>query len=156
MTRVWIYNRQRRKRFDPGVVRALVERALPLLEREAPGGATLPGEVEVAVVSDRVIAGVHGRFLGDPTPTDVITFQHGEIVTSADTAAARAQELGEGIERELALYIVHGLLHLLGHDDKEPRGREAMAAAQERVLREATGDAVDRPRRACKRRAAGG
>jgi probable rRNA maturation factor len=92
------------------------------------------GEVEVAVVSDRVIADVHRRFLSIPGPTDVITFDHGEIVISAQTAASQAAQFGHTVDQELALYIIHGLLHLNGYDDRSEGDAIRMRHAQERIL----------------------
>ena len=96
-------------------------------------------EIEVAIVSDRVIAGVHERFMNIPGATDVITFEHGEIIISAQTAARYGQEYGQKLEHELGLYIIHGILHLNGHDDlAEPaasRMKETQAAILRRVLR---------------------
>lgn len=91
--------------------------------------------VEVAVVSDAVIARVHQEFMGVPGATDVITFDHGEIVVSADTARAQAIARGHGVLDELALYIIHGLLHLNGHDDIAPGDRAKMHRVQNRIWR---------------------
>ncbi len=70
-----------------------------------------------------------------PGATDVITFNHGEIVLSADTARRQALEHGETTDREIARYIVHGLLHLNGHEDADPDDAATMWRAQEHVLR---------------------
>jgi len=91
-------------------------------------------EIEVAIVSDRMIAGVHERFMNLPGATDVITFEHGEIVMSAQTAAAQARQYGHGVDSELALYIVHGLLHLNGYDDRARSDAAGMRRAQQRIL----------------------
>ncbi len=101
---------------------------------EAPLGGL--GELDIALVDDAAIAGVHGRFLDDPTPTDVITFDHGEILVGVETAARQAAEHDEPLERELLRYMVHGLLHLAGHDDHEEAARQRMIAAQERIVAE--------------------
>ena len=85
-------------------------------------------EVEVAVVSDEVISKVHDDFMGIPGATDVITFDHGEIVISAETAVGYAKEHGHTVNEELALYIVHGLLHLNGYDDTTPAAKKRMFA----------------------------
>jgi probable rRNA maturation factor len=90
--------------------------------------------VEFSLVSDEIIAQVHHDFMNDPTPTDVITFHHGEIVISLDTAARQAAENGEPYEREVTRYIAHGLLHLAGWDDREEEERKAMHEVQERIL----------------------
>ena len=88
----------------------------------------------MAVVSDRVIARVHQQFMDIAGATDVITFGHGEIVLSAATAARQARAHGETCDREVARYIVHGLLHLNGHEDAETADAAAMWRAQEEVL----------------------
>ncbi len=92
-------------------------------------------EVEVSIVSDRVIADVHERFMNIPGATDVITFEHGEIVMSAQTAQQYAACYGHCLDRELALYIVHGLLHLNGYEDATARAAARMHRLQEHLLR---------------------
>lgn len=89
--------------------------------------------VEVTVVSDDEIAAIHGEFLDDPTPTDVITFQHGEILISFDTALAVASDHGNTVEDELLLYLIHGLLHLNGHLDSKEGDRKVMHRIQDRI-----------------------
>ena len=105
-------------------------------EDSADGRFALRGlaEVEVAIVSDRVIADVHRRFMNIPGATDVITFDHGEIVVSAQTAAGQAGQFGHTVDQELALYIIHGLLHLNGYDDRSEGDAIRMRRAQERIL----------------------
>jgi probable rRNA maturation factor len=118
---------------------AVAERALPLcLANAKEEGNDLQDleEVEVSFVSDEDISRVHEEFLDDPSPTDVITFPHGEILISLDTAARQAEDHGETYERETALYLVHGLLHLAGWDDREAVEREAMHRLQAKILDE--------------------
>lgn len=90
--------------------------------------------VEVALVDDETSARVHDQFMGVPGETDVITFHHGEIVIGVQVAFRQASENGEPPLRELFRYIVHGLLHLAGHEDLEPHDRERMEAAQEPLV----------------------
>ncbi|NBB79083.1 MAG: rRNA maturation RNase YbeY [Verrucomicrobia bacterium] len=99
------------------------------------------GELSIAFVDDATIARIHGEFLGDPTPTDVITFPAdsametaGEIVVSVDHARSRSEALGEPFSRELSLYLAHGWLHLAGYDDREASDRQAMRRAEQRAL----------------------
>lgn len=94
-------------------------------------------EIEITLVSDEDIARVHGDFLGDPTPTDVITFHHGEILISADTALRQSAEHGQSLDHEVALYLVHGLMHLGGWDDHEPDEAREMSQRQESILQAA-------------------
>jgi probable rRNA maturation factor len=99
-------------------------------------------EVEVALVSDRRLAAIHGRFLGDASVTDVISFDlegsdggaDGEIYVSVDRARKVARERGGDAAEELRLYLVHGALHLCGFDDRRPRDRMRMRAAEALVL----------------------
>jgi probable rRNA maturation factor len=93
------------------------------------------GEVSVWLISDRRMALLHRKFLGQLGPTDVLTFQHGEIFISVETAQRHARAFGNSLLRELKLYIVHGLLHLHRFDDQTPRKAHKMKAAQEKILR---------------------
>jgi probable rRNA maturation factor len=116
---------------------ALAVKALPLCLAETKGECpplTSLEEIEVSLVSDEVISQVHGDFLQDPTPTDVITFHHGEILISLDTAARQAAELSQPYEREVALYLIHGLLHLAGWHDADETERAEMHRLQEIIL----------------------
>ena len=99
------------------------------------------GELSVVFVDDATIARVHADFMGDPSPTDVITFpaepsmeSAGEIIVSVDHASARAEELGEPFSRELSLYLIHGWLHLAGFDDRKEADRPKMKAAEQEAL----------------------
>jgi probable rRNA maturation factor len=98
------------------------------------GGLARLDEMSVALVSDRRIAELHRRFLNERGPTDVITFQHGEIVISAETARRQARAFRTSLEHELRLYIAHGLLHLRGYDDKTSAGAAEMKRLQERLV----------------------
>lgn len=90
--------------------------------------------VFVLLISDHRMASLHRQFLNQPGPTDVMTFQHGEIFISVDTARRNARAFGSSLGRELRLYIVHGLLHLHGFDDQTNTGARKMEAAQEKIL----------------------
>lgn len=91
-------------------------------------------EVEISFISDDAIAQVHAEFLDDPEPTDVITFAHGEILISTETAIRQAAEHGQAPDRETALYCIHGLLHLNGHEDHSEEGFQTMRRLQSEIL----------------------
>jgi probable rRNA maturation factor len=93
-------------------------------------------EVEISLVDDPTIADVHMRFMDVAGATDVITFDHGELHISVETAQSQACEFGNDFERELMLYVVHGLLHLAGHEDASAEGRATMDELQQRLLNE--------------------
>jgi probable rRNA maturation factor len=91
-------------------------------------------EIFVLLVSDRRMASLHRKFLQKPGPTDVLTFQHGEIFISAQTAQLHARCFGNSLQRELRLYVVHGLLHLHGFDDRAQAGARRMEKIQKKIL----------------------
>lgn len=106
------------------------------------------GELSLVFLTDAALAQLHAEFLDDPTTTDVITFEGdatpglppeaahaGEICVSVDTASAYAREHGRDFATELTLYVVHGWLHLAGHDDLVPAKKRAMRRAEARALR---------------------
>ena len=95
----------------------------------------LPDYVEVSLLSAVEIGRVHGEFLDDPSPTDVITFDHGEILVCPEVAREQGASHGRTPNEEVLLYGLHGLLHLRGWSDKTPAKQKAMAAAQEKVWR---------------------
>ena len=92
-------------------------------------------EIFILLISDRRMALLHREFLGQSGSTDVLTFQHGEIFISVDTARRHARAFENSLLRELKLYIVHGLLHLHRFDDQKPSEAHKMKAAQEKILR---------------------
>jgi len=131
-------NRQRAVKVDLPKIRRIVEVALPLCVRKPrKKGMTLPAEVEITLLGEAAIARVHGEFLQDPTPTDVITFEHGEILIGVPIAAANAKKFRHPADHEVALCAIHGLLHLLGYDDLTEKERVIMHARQEEILKAA-------------------
>jgi probable rRNA maturation factor len=145
-----LVNTQRRVRIPLATLRQLAPEAVPLcLKARGPDRAALLKlpEVVVAIVSDAAIARLHREFGGVPGPTDVITFQHGEIIISADTAARQARANRESLRREILRYVVHGLLHLNGHRDGTAAARRKMWTAQERIIERLAPQDLRAPRR---------
>jgi len=99
--------------------------------------------ISLAVVDDETIHELNRRHLDHDWPTDVLSFVledgdhlEGEVILSADTAAIAADELGNFAAEEQLLYVVHGMLHLVGYDDKSEADAEEMRAAEARYLRQ--------------------
>ena len=131
-----LLNRQRKKRIDTRLFRAFAELAITkVMERSGPD--SLPEEIVVVFVSDALISRIHRDFMAVDGPTDVITFRHGEIFISMDTAQRQSEKFSTDLFRELSLYFVHGLLHLTGLDDLTEEGFNEMASVQETIVREA-------------------
>lgn len=87
------------------------------------------GSAGVAFVDDRVMTEFHDRFMSDPSTTDVLSFPDdaseeywGDVVVCTDQARRQAQELRHPYELELAILVLHGLLHLRGYDHTGDRG----------------------------------
>ena len=106
---------------------------------QCPGVAAL----DVALVDDRTMARLNWQFLRHRGPTDVITFPAGdrseddvlgEIVISVDRAREQARRHGHPVRREVALLLVHGILHLHGYDDQTSRQAARMHARAETIL----------------------
>ncbi len=95
----------------------------------------IENQITVLLISDMRMAKLHREFLNREGPTDVITFDHGEIFISVDTAQRNARGFRNSLTREIQLYIIHGLLHLRGFDDRTSRDAARMQRAQEKILR---------------------
>ncbi len=90
--------------------------------------------LEITLLDDEEMARLHGEFLNDASPTDVMTFKHGELLIGVEVAARQAAEFQSQEDREIALYGVHGMLHLAGFDDRSSSDAKKMAVRQEEVL----------------------
>lgn len=128
---------QRHLRSDPGELARLVRN---VMAGEGVGRA----EISLALLDDAAIQGVNRQHLAHDWPTDVITFRlsepgakvlSAELIVSAEMAAATAAEAGSDPQDELALYVVHGLLHLCGYDDGTVDRRAEMRRREAQVLR---------------------
>jgi probable rRNA maturation factor len=135
---IWIADCQEDRLID---VTQLDERAPAALKEVlrrtdmiAPGFAIEMVALEVSLVSEEEICRLHAEFLNDPSPTDVITFDHGEIIIGVEAAVVEAEARGWPLERELFLYLIHGFLHLQGLEDHEPEEAEQMRVLQEEIL----------------------
>lgn len=103
--------------------------------------------VSVLLTDNRRIRRIHKQFLNDDTPTDVISFwcpesrlagkesdYLGDLVVSVPMARAVAKRLKISFKEELARYLVHGTLHLLGYEDEAPAKKAKMLSRQELIL----------------------
>ena len=123
----------------PNCDAALTEALTATLRRHGAPRARL----SLALVSDSQIADLNAKHLGHEGPTDVIAFDlrdepdgplEGEIVLSVDTARREADARGHRVEAELALYAIHGLLHLLGYDDHGETDATRMHEMENEIL----------------------
>ena len=99
--------------------------------------------ISVALVDDETIARLNWRYLRHRGPADVLSFVlddrdglEGEVVVGAETALRAAPKYGWLPHDELLLYVVHGMLHLVGYDDRTARQRAEMQRKEKEVLEE--------------------
>ncbi len=153
---IQVHNEHADDAFDPSMLRQGIREALRRFD-------TASADVSVAVVTDTEIAQLHEKYMNITGATDVLTFDladerhagtgaagstgftgatrcaggrhvEGEIVVSADTAKRRAEERAHPVAAELALYVVHGTLHLLGMDDATEQQAMKMHEMEDEIL----------------------
>jgi len=100
--------------------------------------------VAIAILNDAAIRELNSKFLGSRTSTDVISFdtsqddsRHFDLAVNAELAVSQAQNRGHKAEAELALYVLHGLLHNLGFDDADAAKAEKMHKTEDDILQKA-------------------
>src|SRR5262245_37838870 len=120
MPRISIASPQEFVPLDRGLLREIARTVLA-------GENVADYEISLAFVDNPTIHRLNKQFLNHDGPTDVLSFPlsdpsakklAGELVVGVEVARAQAQERGLDVEDELSLYVIHGLLHLCGYDDK--------------------------------------
>lgn len=136
-----IANRQRVKKIDSRLLKEIAAAILAELE-------IAHCELEINLLGAREMAALNETFLNHEGSTDVITFDYsegkklrknvgvaGEIFISVDDAIAQAKEFKTDWQSEIARYVVHGILHLLGYDDLKPQLRRKMKREENLLMR---------------------
>jgi probable rRNA maturation factor len=131
---------------DSGWLKKLTEK---ILSSQKITGRT---EVGVAIVSQERIKELNSKYLGENEPTDVLSFpmhpdeapafisppdgvEHlGEVIISYPQAVKQAEEHDHPVRRELAVLLVHGMLHLLGYDHGEAEEEQQMKEKENNIL----------------------
>ena len=126
--------------FEPGDMDAFIRKALALAE------VSPDSDLSLIFTNDAEIQRLNREYLEIDAPTDVLSFAMdfdnpetgapylGDIVISVPTAARQAETGGHPLIEEIKLLVVHGILHLLGHDHGEPDEKAAMWQIQEKIL----------------------
>ncbi|MBI4435860.1 MAG: rRNA maturation RNase YbeY [Candidatus Omnitrophica bacterium] len=141
--RIDIQNRQRIVRIDRRKIQRLAQKVLSHFK--------LGQEIHVnfLFVDDKKMSVLHEGFLGKEGSTDVLAFSMregkplkgdsallGDIAISTETAIRQARRFHSSVERELALYVIHGMLHLLGYEDHHRRSRLKMRRKERELLKQ--------------------
>jgi len=128
-----------RRMFNPDILERAANAAL--LQQSSP-----VSDLTLVLTGDAQIKSLDRDFLGKDAPTDVLSFPSsetdpetgrrylGDIIISVPRAEAQSIAAGHSLESELSLLVVHGVLHLLGHDHAGPEEKTSMWSAQSEVL----------------------
>lgn len=135
---ITVKNLQRRIRLNP---RRVIQKTKKILKKER----VLEAELSLAFVTDQKIKTLNKKYLRHDYVTDVLAFDLrenlkdkklvGEIVISTGRVAANAKKYGAAQSQELILYVIHGILHLLGYRDHEPKDTWKMRKKEEDILK---------------------
>ena len=132
-----IINLQKFHRVNKNKIKELVKGVLKAESADA--------EINVVLVDNKKIKEMNNAFLGHNYATDVLSFAYekeekqknnvtGEIIISVEMAARLARRQERAVEGELALYLTHGLLHLLGYNDKKKADAKKMHQREQVLL----------------------
>jgi probable rRNA maturation factor len=123
---VLVSNRQDDAAVDERILADLAERTLA-------GEEVGPVELSLSFVGLDEMSALHQRYMGEPGPTDVLSFPLGEDGLLGDVVVCPAFATGTAgdLQQELRLLVVHGVLHLLGYDHEEEDERDVMWQKQE-------------------------
>ena len=109
-------------------------------------GRSLKADLSIVLTDNRRLRQLNRDYLGIDAPTDVLSFPAsesdpetgaaylGDILISIPYARASSKKAGNSLEEEVQLLVVHGVLHLLGHDHARPREKSRMWKAQREIL----------------------
>ena len=138
---VQFFNRQRTKKINLGSLKQIIAALFEDLKIES-------AELGISLVGAKEMAQVNWKFLQHEGSTDVITFDyadgahgvtrptlHGELFVCVDDALQQAKKFKTSWQSEIIRYIVHGVLHLLGHDDVNAKAKRKMKLEENRLLR---------------------
>jgi probable rRNA maturation factor len=132
---VFVFNKQKDMPLSSASVKVVVKEVLFFIKKKT-------NEVSIYFVTSKKITALHAYFFDDPTPTDCISLPlddaeeknyHilGEIFISPKAALNYSPQ---NPYEEITLYLVHGLLHLMGYDDCEPAQRKKMRLAERKIM----------------------
>jgi len=145
---ILIRNRSRKKIIPADELRKMATRVMKRLMEDLPFSRS---QVSLLFTDDEPIRCLNKKYRHVDRPTDVLSFPMleidapqdlanqliplGDIVISLETAARQASEAGHSLQKELAILLCHGFLHLLHYDDQHPKERRRMFAEQKCWLR---------------------
>lgn len=92
-------------------------------------------ELSIVLVGDAKIKSLNTKYRKKNRITDVLAFDYGEIIICLPQAKRQAKELKHSLKKELAILLVHGILHLAGYNDETVDGYNAMTKMQNKIIK---------------------
>jgi probable rRNA maturation factor len=130
-----------RSRIDPSRLASRAQRLLRILKHDR-------SELSIKLADDAEMSALNGAWRGQARPTDVLSFSLvegdysdyrgellGDIVIGVETAARQAREQHRSLEEVVTRLLIHGILHLLGHDHAQDEGARRMRVEERRMWR---------------------
>ena len=134
--RITIISQQKKPPVSKRATRAVALKTLRILK------ANLSGELSIVYVDNKTIQELNSRFLGESGPTDVLCFDlsgggrlTADIVISTEAAWGNSRLYRTSPSEEVSRYLIHGILHLLGFDDRKKKDRMRMQRKVGQILR---------------------
>ena len=140
--KIKIKNLQKKVKIKKSIIEKWAEKVLIELKKEK-------AELSVLLVDDAQIKKLNYRYRQKNVPTDVLAFRMGEgkfssfnsallgdVVISPERAKAQAKRFSNSLEREICLYLIHGILHLTGYRDETEASKRRMEKKQEEILKQ--------------------
>ncbi|MCM8816608.1 MAG: rRNA maturation RNase YbeY [Candidatus Omnitrophica bacterium] len=128
--KICLINSQKKINIDTSYIQQVIEK----LEYFVP---KIFNNINIVLVSDRKIKLLNNQFLGKNYPTDVLSFNLGstaEIIISVETAQKQAKLIPHSIEDEIIYLIIHGVLHISGYNDNNPKNYDRMKSMQDKIF----------------------
>jgi probable rRNA maturation factor len=138
MSKISVHSPQETVPIDRGRMREIARGVLD-------GESIKDYEISLAFVDNTTIHRLNKQYLDHDEPTDVLSFPYsaanakkleGELIVGAEVANQQASERGHDVQAELALYVIHGLLHLCGYDDKSIGAEKEMRERERHYLQQ--------------------
>jgi probable rRNA maturation factor len=142
---ILIKNQQKIIKINQRKIREIVKKVLQYLRIDE------KTEVSILFTDDKFIRSLNSKYRGIDKPTDVLSFSLqegivkspevesdkllGDIIISAETAQKQAYILNHSIEKELAVLLIHGLLHLTGYDHEKDKNYKIMREKESEILK---------------------
>ena len=128
--RIAVSNLNKKRKKNKKFIGEIARRILKVLKKENT-------ELEIIFLSDAAIKPVNEKYKHSNCATDVLSFDLGscgQILISSDMALRNSLIFNTPLEKELVLYVIHGILHLFGYDDEKPKARSRMFRKQDSIL----------------------